>query len=155
MTWTGRDSAARAIARTSHAFVETPSRSAAFSTARLEGLGEAQADPRRELFAGHARGLAGDVDEHELGLLAGEANLDVAGGQLRGQLHRRLREQVEQLQPQAGAECLGQPLRDLRRPLVAELSEVLEILLEALEHDGQIHDDVTMTSTTTSVKRHE
>jgi len=67
---------------------------------RLQGLGQAQADPRRELLAG-AGGLApGRVDEHELGLLAGEAHLDVAGGQLRRKLQCGLRKEVEQLQPQ-------------------------------------------------------
>ena len=76
----------------------------------------------------------------------------MAGGQLRGQLHRSLREQVEQLQPQVGTERLGQALGDLHGPFVAELAEVLEVLLEAVEHDGQIHDDVTMTSNSTSVK---
>ena len=64
----------------------------------------------------------------------------------------RLREEVEQLQPQVRAERLAEAPRDLRRALVAELGEPLQVFLEPLEHDGQIHDDITMTSLTTSVK---
>ena len=55
----------------------------------------------RALARRRAALVGGRVDEDELRLLAGEANLDVAGGQLRRELHRDLREEVEQLQPQA------------------------------------------------------
>src|SRR5436309_97368 len=49
---------------------------------RLEGFRKAQADTRRELLADVAGALGGRVDEHELGLLAGEPHLDVPEGQL-------------------------------------------------------------------------
>ena len=146
LTWTGRDSVARAIARTSHALVETPSRAAAFSTAPLSDSGRRRlirADSSSPTGAG---ALAGGVDEDELGLLPGEPHLDVAGGQLRVELERGLREQVEQLQPQIRAERLAEAPGDLRRPLVAELGEAVQVFLEPFEDDGQIHDDITMTS---------
>ena len=119
----------------------------------LERLGQAQADPRRVLLTGDAGSFAGGVDEDELGLLAGEAHLDVAGGQFRGELHRDLREQVEQLQPQVRGERVAEPLGDLHRALVPQLREPLEILLEPLEDDRQVHRDITMTSHMVSVKQ--
>ena len=51
----------------------------------------------------------------------------------------RLREQVEQLQPQVRAERLAEPPRDLRRPLVAEVGESLQVFLQPFQHNGQIH----------------
>ena len=103
--WVGpRDSVARAIARTSHALVEMPSRAAAFSAAAFTDSG------RRRLIRAESSSPAepdvgrGVVDEDELRLLAGEANLDVAGGELGRDLERRLRQQVEDPQPEAGAE---------------------------------------------------
>src|SRR4029077_19546548 len=111
----------------------------------LERLREAQADPRRELLAGCRAGrVARRVDEHELGLLAGEANLDVAGGQLGGELHGGLREQIEQLQPQIRRQSLAEAARDLGGALVAEVGEALQVFLDPLEYDRQIHDDITM-----------
>src|SRR5581483_11720454 len=89
-----------------------------------------------------------------LGLLAGEAHLDVAGGQLGRELHGRLREEVEQLEPEARADRLGEAPRDLRRALVAELRQPLQVVLESLEHDRQIHRDITLTSSMLLVKRY-
>src|SRR3954465_3672700 len=120
---------------------------------RLEGLGEAQADPRRQLLADGAGTVARRVHEDEFGLLPDEANLDVAGRELGVQLERRLGEEVEELQPQVRAEGLAEPPRDQRRALIPELRESLKILLQPLEYDGQIHDDVTMTSEMASVKQ--
>src|SRR6478736_9248525 len=87
---------------------------------RLQGLGQAQADPRRQLLADRAGALARRVDEDELGLLAREANLDVAGRELRVQLERGLGEQVEELQPQVRAEGVAEPPCDLCGALVPE-----------------------------------
>src|SRR5690349_15745400 len=119
----------------------------------LERLGEAQADPRRELLADGARGLAGRVDEDELRLLPREADLDVAERELRVQLDRGLGEKLQELQPEVRAEGVAQAAGDLRRPLVAELGEPLEVFLQSFEDDCQIHRDITMTSSLASVKR--
>src|SRR5581483_2385832 len=121
----------------------------------LERLREAQADPRRELFAAARSGAVGPaVDVHELGLLPRQPNLDVARGELCRNLDCRLGEQVEELQAEVRPERLGQALGDADRPLVAELGDALQVLLEPLEHDRQIHDDITMTSWMASVKCH-
>jgi hypothetical protein len=96
--------------------------------------------------------LARRVDEDELGLLTRQANLDVAGRKLRVQLQRGLGEEVEELQPEVRAERVPEPPGDLGGPLVAELGQPLEILLQPFEYDRQIHDDVTMTSSLASVK---
>ena len=56
----------------------------------------------------------------------------MAQRQLRRQLDGRLREHVEQLEPEARAERLRQPPRDLRRPLVSELGGSLQVVLERL-----------------------
>jgi hypothetical protein len=119
---------------------------------RLERLRQAQADPRGELLTDRPGTLVGGIDEDELGLLAGEANLDVAGRQLRVELERGLREQVEELQAQVRAQCVAEPAGDLRRPFVAELGEALQVVLEPFEDDRQIPRDSTMTSLATSVK---
>src|SRR5262249_11374986 len=95
---------------------------------RLERLGQPQAEAGRELLARDSGVLGGLVDEHELGLLAGQADLDVAGGELRGELERRLAEQVEQLQAQIRGERVAEPLGDPRGALVAELAEALQVL---------------------------
>ena len=55
---------------------------------------------------------------------------DVPGRQLRGELHRGLREHVEQFQAEAGSERLRQPPRDLRSALVAEVSGALKVVLD-------------------------
>src|SRR5205823_8632397 len=119
---------------------------------RLERLGKAKADPRRELLGRHPTGVTGGVDEDELGLLAREAHLDVAGGQLRRELDRRLRQHVEQLQPQVRRKRVAEALGDLRRALVSQFGETLQILLQPLEDDRQVHCDITMTSQMGSVK---
>ena len=67
-------------------------------------------------------------------------------GQLRVELDGRLREQIEQLQPEVRAERLADPAGDLRGALVAELGEPAEVFLQPFEDDGQIHRDITMTS---------
>src|SRR5205823_14036813 len=113
---------------------------------------DAQAEARRLHHADSAGSLAGRLDEDELGPLSGEADLDVAGGQLRVELDGRLREQVEQLQPQVRAERLTEPPGHLCRPLVPELGEALQVFLEPFQHDRQIHRDITMTSVSASVK---
>ena len=136
----------------SHAFVEIPLGVGCLLDRRLQGLGQAQADPRRQLLADRAGALARRVDEDELGLLAREANLDVAGRELRVQLERGLGEEVEELQPQVRAERVAEPPCDLGGALVPELCEPLEILLQPFQYDRQIHDDVTMTSPAASVK---
>src|ERR687888_1097577 len=63
----------------------------------LQRVGKAQRDARRQLLAGHAR-LAGGLDVDELRLLPGEPDLDVPVRQLRGELDRGLREDVEELE---------------------------------------------------------
>ena len=131
--WAGRDSAARAIARTIHVLVETPSRSAAFSTVSLR-----LSDRRKLIRADSSSPIAPApspvcLDVDELGLLSCEADLDVAGGQLGGELDGRLREQVEQLEPEARADRVGEASRDLLDAFVAELGEVLEVVLDAVQ----------------------
>jgi len=79
----------------------------------------------------------------------------VAGRQLRGQLDGRLREDVEQLEAQVGRERVTEPLGDLRRALVSQLGESLQVLLEPFEDDRQIYCDITMTSLLTLVKCHD
>ena len=76
----------------------------------------------------------------------------MAGGKLRGELHRDLREQVEQLQPEVRRERLAEAVRDLRGTFVAQLGEPAQVLLEPFENDRQVHDDITLTSQTLSVK---
>ena len=135
LTWTGRDSVARAIARTSHAFVETPSAAEAFSTAALSDSGRRRLIRAESSSPTGAGGLAGGVDEDELRLLPGEADLDVAGRELRVELDGRLGEEVEELQPKVRSEGLAEAPGDLRGALVAELGEPLEVFLEAFEDD--------------------
>src|SRR5581483_10014949 len=93
--------------------------------------------------------------EDELGLLPCEADLDVAGRELRGELDGSLRKQVEELEAQVRGERVAQPLRDLGRPLVTELREPLQVLLESFQDDRQVHCDITMTSLVQSVKCHQ
>jgi len=85
------------------------------------------------------------------GIGAGEPHLDVAGRQLGGDLDGDLREEVEQLQPQIRRERLAEAARDLGGALVAEVGEPLQVFLDSLEHDCQIHLDITMTSPEASV----
>src|SRR5215210_995263 len=119
----------------------------------LQRLRQAEADARRKLLAGHARVPAGGVDVDELGLLAREPHLDVTRGKLRRQLDGGLREDVEELQAQVRAQELGEPARDGARALVAQLGGGLQIVLERLEDERQIHRDITMTSHVALVKQ--
>ena len=57
-----------------------------------------------------------------------------------------LREQVEQLQAQVRSERLAEAAGDLGRALVTEVGETLQVFLEPVEYNGQIHRDITMTS---------
>ena len=75
----------------------------------------------------------------------------MAGGQLGGELDGDLREEVEQLQPQIRGERLAEAARDLGGALIAEVGEPCRSSWIPFEHDGQIHDDSTMTSQVASV----
>jgi len=57
--------------------------------------------------------------------------------------------------PQTGAEDVAEPLGDLCRPFVSEVGDRLQVVAEDVDHNGQIHDDITMTSQTMSVKCHQ
>src|SRR6185437_5393339 len=50
------------------------------------------------------------------------------------------------LQAQVRAEHVAEAAGHLGHPLVAELGRRLQVVLEPVEHDRQIHDDIIMTS---------
>ncbi len=85
-----------------------------------------------------------DVDER--GLLAGEADLDVARAELRADLERGLGQELEQAQPQRGGERLAQPIRCDRNLLVADARQRGELGLQCLNVRIELHRDVIMTS---------
>src|SRR5215208_3180898 len=120
----------------------------------LEGLRQAQADAGRQLLARHSGLSAGRVDVHEFRLLACQADLHVARRELRGHLHGGLRENVEELQPEVGAEDVGEAAGDCCGALVAKVGRGLQVFLERFEDQGQIHRDITMTSSLALVKQH-
>ena len=72
-------------------------------------------------------------DVHELGIAAGEANLDAAGDRF-GQGERRLVDDVEQPQVERGPERLGQAAAGLGSPLVGgERGGRREVLLDRVD----------------------
>ena len=79
----------------------------------------------------------------------------MAGGELGRDLQRRLRQQVEDLEAEVGAEDVAEALGDLCRPFVSEVGDRLQVVAEAVDHECQIHDDITMTSLPMSVKCHQ
>src|SRR5579862_731935 len=119
----------------------------------LERLGKPQADASRQLFAGRRTRLGSRVvDVHELRLLACEPDFDMARGQLRRQLERGLRQQVEHPEAEVCGQRVTEAAGDQARPFVAELGDALQVFAEPFQHDGQIHVDIIMTSLSTSVK---
>src|SRR5262245_25687930 len=87
----------------------------------LQALGDAQRDARGELLAGAAVVSPLLLDVHELGVLAREANLDVAGRELGRDLERGLREHVEHPEAERRAEHLAEAPGDAGGPLVTQL----------------------------------
>ena len=100
----------RDSARTMNVLTETPSRAAA---CRL------------------SLGLVGDVDERRV--LAGQPNLDVAGGKLLVQLERCFRERVEQAQADRSLERQREPIRCCSGLLVAALRDRVEVGPERID----------------------
>src|SRR5438093_1497921 len=124
--------------------------------ARLQPLGESERDTRGQAVTvgGRPGGGSGSrlvVHEDELGIAAGEANLDMAGRKLGREPDRHLGEEVEQSQMQRGLERLTEPARGLRAGLVAERGGCRQVRLDRLDMSCQFHD-VMMTSLKTSVK---
>src|SRR3954467_8428095 len=110
----------------SHAFVEIPSASDAFSTAVLRDSGRRRliradsSSPTEPALSPGAstKTSSGSCPPRRTSMWPDGANLEVAGRELGVQLERRLGEEVEELQPQVRAEGLAEPPRDQRRALV-------------------------------------
>ncbi len=100
----------------------------------------------RPSSAGGRRGCLLVLDVDERGLLAGEADLDVARGELRADLERRLGQELEQAEPERRGERLAQPLRGGRDLLVADARQGGELGLQCLDVRIELHRDIIMTS---------
>src|SRR5262245_44129777 len=98
---------------------------------------EAGGEPLLARDGGGLDRLAPDVDELRVG--AGEANLDVAFGQLRADLQRRLAQGLEQAHPGRAAERLDQALRRGGRLLVADGGDGGEVPLERCGESCRLH----------------
>ena len=91
-------------------------------------------------------------DDDELGIAAGEPDLDARGSQLARELEGRLAEQVEEAQVERRAERLAQAAGRLGRGLVTEARGREEVLLDRVDVAVELHRDITMTSLLLSVK---
>ena len=79
------------------------------------------------------------LDEHELGIAAGEANLDVPARELGVERQRRLGEHVEEPQLERRRDGRGEPLAGERRRLVAECGGRREVGLDRLYVSFDVH----------------
>ena len=122
--------------------------------AQLQRLGKAERDPARELLpARHLDGVRSLIDDdHELGLTAGETDLDPTGFELAADLEGGLAEEVEEPEMERGAESLAQAASGLGGRLVSEAGSRREVVLNRLDVALELHDDITMTSFMQSVK---
>ena len=132
-----------------------PSRAAAASTLSFQRLRQAERDPARTLFpARHVDGVRSLIDDdHELGLTAGETDLDPTGFELSPDLESGLAEEVEEPEMERGPERLAQAASGLGGRLVAERCSRRELVLDRLDVALELHCDITMTSQMQSVKR--
>jgi len=85
-------------------------------------------------------------DDHELGLAAGETDLDPTGFELAADLESGLAEEVEEPQMERGAERLAQAASGLGGRLVSEARGCREVVLNRLNVTLELHDDINMTS---------
>ncbi len=90
-------------------------------------------------------GLDGRVDEHEVGVAPGEADLDVPARQLAAEREGRLAEDVEQLQAQRRPDRVDQSTPCLADLLSSEGGRGGEVLLDRLDVNGDLHR-ASMTS---------
>ena len=151
--WVGpRDSVARAMARTSHALVEMPSRAAAFSAAAFTDSGSLRLIRAERSSPNDPDSEGVSSTKTSSGSCPARRTSTWPGGELGRNLERRLRQQVEDPESEAGAEDVAEPLGDLCRPFVSEVGDRLQVVAEAVDHECQIHDDITMTSQSMSVK---
>src|SRR6476660_839624 len=121
------------MARTSHALVEIPSRAEAFSTAVLSDSG------RRRLIRAESSSPA----------VAPAGSATASTNTSSGSWPARR----TSMWPEGSLEGSSTAACDLGRLLVAELGQPLQVFLDPLEHDRQVHGDITMTSLLVSVKR--
>ena len=124
---------ARCNARTSQALTETPSASAAVSTADFSVSGR-----RSVIRAASASSPAHRLgrlllDVEELRILAAEADLDVAVRHLTRQVERDLRERVDQPQGRGLLDGSAQAVGRLDELLAADLGQLAEIGLERFD----------------------
>src|SRR5262249_4993077 len=111
----------------------------------LEALGEPERDARREGFVGLLRHRAVLADEHELEIMAGDAQFDVRRIELVVELERRLGKGVLEPSAERRFDRNREELGRTRRVLVAERRDTYEVLPERLDDSVDLHGG-TMTS---------
>ena len=139
------------MARTSQVLTDRPSRPAMPSSSIFRPSGRRSviravppsSPPERLGRLGAGRGCVGH--QHQLGIAAGDAHLDVPVVGRPAELERRLGQQVEHAHPQRRLERQAQLAGGRSRPLVSERGGRLQVVLQALDERVQLHD-VSMTS---------
>src|SRR5581483_11718038 len=111
----------------------------------LEALGQPQRDPGREGLVDRLRDAAVLADEHQLGVAAGDADLDVRPFELAVELERGFGEDVLEPPRERRLDRNREEVRRTRRRLVAERRDSQQILPERLDVTVDLHA-ATMTS---------
>jgi hypothetical protein len=117
----------------------------------LEGLGKTERDPSVRVLACRLPlgGFLRLAHDDELRLATDEANLDLTGRKLGGDVEGRLAQELEQPELKGGAERVSEPTRRLRGRVVAERGSGCEVGLDCGDVRGQLHDinyDIIMAS---------
>ena len=110
----------------------------------LQAFGQPQRDASGRRLVGRRRGGV-VVDDDELWLGAGEADVDAGAVELRLELERRLAQRLEQPPGERRLERDGQEVGGSGRRLVTDGGDGLEILLQRLYVAVDLHG-ATMTS---------
>src|SRR3954453_2482305 len=106
--------------------------------ARLQAFGQPQRDARGRRLVGRRRGGV-VVDDDELWLGTGEADVDAGAVELRIELERRLAQCLEQPPGERRLERDGQEVGGSGRRLVTDGGDSLEILLQRLHVAVDLH----------------